>query len=118
MTESNDLLFQQLADPLTKRRAFSEVMRQHQQRVYFFIRRMVLDHEDAADITQNVFLKAWKGIGGFRGESKMSTCPGAIELLSFGAFGVFLLNRAFASSPGYQSYFFGIYMKIRIVNGH
>lgn len=73
MTESNDFLIQQLADPLTKRRAFSEVMRQHQQRVYFFIRRMVLDHEDAADVTQNVFLKAWKGIGGFRGDSKMST---------------------------------------------
>lgn len=73
MTEFNEHLIQQLADPLTKRKAFSEVMLQHQQRVYFFIRRMVLDHDDAADVTQNVFLKAWKGIESFRGESKMST---------------------------------------------
>lgn len=49
------------------------VMLDHQQRVYFFVRRMVLDHEDAADVTQNVFLKAWKGIERFRGDSKMST---------------------------------------------
>ncbi|MGB0424059.1 MAG: RNA polymerase sigma factor [Flavobacteriales bacterium] len=71
--QQNDNLIQQLADPFTKRKAFSEVMLQHQQRVYFFIRRMVLDHEDAADVTQNVFLKAWKGIESFRGDSKIST---------------------------------------------
>ncbi len=51
----------------------SEFIRQFQKPVYYYIRRMVLSHEDADDLTQMVFIKAWKGLDGFRGDSKLST---------------------------------------------
>lgn len=55
----------------------SEVVRlfiqEFQRPVYYYVRRMVLGHDDADDITQTVFIKAWRGIDSFRGESKLST---------------------------------------------
>jgi len=53
--------------------AFSVLVRMYQERLYWHIRKMVLVHEDANDVLQNTFLKAWKGLDGFRGESKLST---------------------------------------------
>lgn len=53
--------------------AFREILRQWQKPVYYYIRRMVLDHDDADDVTQTTFIKAWKGLPEFRGESKIST---------------------------------------------
>lgn len=54
-------------------KAFNLIVLQFQERIYFFIRKMVLDHDDANDVTQNVFIKAWKGLDSFRGDSKLST---------------------------------------------
>ena len=62
-----------LKDPLQKRNAFGQVMSTYQERVYYFTRRMITDHDDASDIVQQVFIKAWKGIDNFRGDSKLST---------------------------------------------
>ncbi len=56
-----------------KRKEFSQLVRLHQREVYFFVRKMVLNHDDANDITQNTFIKAWKGLSSFRKESKFST---------------------------------------------
>jgi RNA polymerase sigma-70 factor (ECF subfamily) len=53
--------------------AFREILRQYQKPVYYYVRRMLLDHDDADDVTQNAFIKAWKGLPEFRGESKLST---------------------------------------------
>ncbi|MBX7053148.1 MAG: sigma-70 family RNA polymerase sigma factor [Flavobacteriales bacterium] len=53
--------------------AFGHLLAQHQKQVYYYIRRMVLSHDDADDITQNTFIKAWKALGDFRGDSKIST---------------------------------------------
>jgi len=49
------------------------LVRTHQEEIYFFVRRMVENHEDANDIVQNTFIKAWKGIDSFRSEAKVST---------------------------------------------
>lgn len=49
------------------------MLKQFQKPIYYYVRRMVLDHDDADDITQNTFIKAWKGLANFRGESKIST---------------------------------------------
>lgn len=49
------------------------LLKQFQKPIYYYVRRMVLDHDDADDITQNTFIKAWKGLANFRGESKIST---------------------------------------------
>ncbi len=56
-----------------RRTVFEWLVKQHKEQVYYFIRRMVLNHDDADDVTQQTFLKAWKGLEKFRGESKLST---------------------------------------------
>ncbi|MBX2972573.1 MAG: sigma-70 family RNA polymerase sigma factor [Flavobacteriales bacterium] len=57
----------------SRNRAFNLLVRQYQQRLYGFIRRMVTDHDEAKDVLQNVFLKAWTGLDGFRADSQLYT---------------------------------------------
>jgi len=49
------------------------VVRTYQERLYWHIRKMVMSHDDANDVLQNTFMKAWNGIEGFRGDSQLST---------------------------------------------
>ncbi len=49
------------------------MLKAYQKPIYYFVRRMVLNHDDADDLTQNTFIKAWKALEGFRGDSKVST---------------------------------------------
>ena len=70
---SNSELSAQLLDPKTQRSAFGEVVRQYSEQLYWQIRRIVLTHEDANDVLQNTFLKAWTNIDNFRGDAKLST---------------------------------------------
>lgn len=51
--------------------AFSLLVRQYQRRLYAFIRRMVTDHDEAADVLQETFIKAWNGLPGFRGDAQL-----------------------------------------------
>ncbi len=60
-------------DPPSREVAFGHVLKQHQKAIYYYVRRMVLSHDDADDITQNTFIKAWKALVHFRGDSKIST---------------------------------------------
>lgn len=53
--------------------AFKLLVKEYQQRVYWQIRRMVLIHEDADDIAQNVFIKIYQNLNSFKNESKLST---------------------------------------------
>jgi len=55
----------------TKEKAFALLMGEYQQPVYWLIRRMVMDHEDANDLTQDTFVKIWHHLGEFREESKL-----------------------------------------------
>ena len=63
----------QLQKAETQRRAFEEVVEHYNQPLYWHIRRMVNSHEDANDVLQNAFIKAWVNIDSFRGDSKLST---------------------------------------------
>lgn len=63
----------QLRNPATVRQAFNEVVRLYSEPLYWQIRRMVGDHDDANDILQNTFLKAWSSLENFRGEARLST---------------------------------------------
>ena len=67
------LLIEQLSNPKTQRRAFETVVRQYSEQLYWQIRRFVLSHDDANDVLQNAFIKAWQGIGSFHGDSKLLT---------------------------------------------
>lgn len=62
-----------LANPETRRKAFEDMVNLFSSRLYWQIRRMVTYHDDADDVLQNTFLKAWNGMSSFRGDSKLST---------------------------------------------
>ena len=66
-------LVEQLSDPQTQRKAFERVVRAYSEQLYWQIRRMVLTHEDADDVLQNVFIKAWTHLDDFHQESRLST---------------------------------------------
>lgn len=55
------------------RQSFTELMRRYQERVYWVARRIVGSHEDADDIAQETFVKAYVGLGDFRGDSSFFT---------------------------------------------
>ena len=63
----------QLRDAEKQKKAFEMIVRNYNERLYWQIRKMVLSHDDANDILQNTFLKAWQGIEQFRGDAKLST---------------------------------------------
>lgn len=64
---------QLLSRPETQRKGFELLVRQYSEQLYWQIRRIVLNHDDANDVLQNTFLKAWNGLDGFHGESKIGT---------------------------------------------
>jgi RNA polymerase sigma factor (sigma-70 family) len=55
------------------REAFNELVRRNQERVYWTIRRFVGDADDAKDLAQDVFVKAYHGMADFRGDSQVFT---------------------------------------------
>lgn len=72
ISDSDDLVAR-IQNPATCRKAFGEVIARYSEPLYWQIRRMVQNHDDAADILQDVFLKAWQSIDQFRGAAKLST---------------------------------------------
>ena len=66
-------IMNQLKDPKTRRRAFEQLVNQYSEQLYWQVRRIVLTHDDANDVLQNVFLKAWSKLDTFHQDSKIST---------------------------------------------
>ncbi len=66
-------LVARLQSPDTARDAFDELMRTYGEAIYWQIRKMVLTHDDAVDLLQNTFVKAWGNLDNFRGDAKLST---------------------------------------------
>ena len=63
----------QLKDDSQKEKAFNTLVHEYQEVLYWQIRRLVISHDDADDVLQNTFLKAWLALDDFRGESKISS---------------------------------------------
>jgi RNA polymerase sigma-70 factor (ECF subfamily) len=59
--------------PERQHEAFRQIVEAYSEPLYWQIRRMVLSHDDANDILQNTFVKAWSNIDYFRGDAKIST---------------------------------------------
>lgn len=57
----------------TQRKAFTMIVERYKEQLYWQIRRIVLSHDDANDILQDTFIKAWGSINLFRGDAKMAT---------------------------------------------
>lgn len=72
-TYDEALIVEQLHHQETVNAAFGKVIEHYSQPLYWQIRRMVIDHDDANDVLQNTFIKAWSNIGSFRGDAKFST---------------------------------------------
>jgi RNA polymerase sigma-70 factor (ECF subfamily) len=70
---SEDEIVEKLRDPKTIREAFTKVVEAYSEKLYWLIRKMVLSHDDANDILQNTFLKAWSNLDNFRGDAKLFT---------------------------------------------
>src|SRR5690349_13791729 len=71
-TQDSELLLQ-FRNPATKEQAYTSIVRKYQERLYWHIRRMVVDHEDANDVLQNVFIRVWNGLENFREDSQLYT---------------------------------------------
>ncbi|MDX5346502.1 MAG: sigma-70 family RNA polymerase sigma factor [Hymenobacteraceae bacterium] len=66
-------LLEKFRNPDTRNAAFNQLVRLYQQRVYWHIRKMVIDHDDTDDLTQEVFIKVWKNLENFRQDSQLYT---------------------------------------------
>ena len=71
-TSDTELLLQ-FRNPVTKERAFTSIIKKYQEKLYWHVRRMVIGHEDANDVLQNVFLRVWNGLENFREDSQLYT---------------------------------------------
>ncbi|TDO28943.1 RNA polymerase sigma factor [Sediminibacterium goheungense] len=82
----DQVLLDQFRKPPTKEQGFTAIIKKYQEKLYWHIRRMVVDHDDANDVLQNMFIKVWKGLENFREDSRLYTWMYRIatnECLSF-----------------------------------
>jgi RNA polymerase sigma factor (sigma-70 family) len=59
--------------PATREQAFTGIIKKYQEKLYWHIRRMIVDHDDTNDVLQNMFIKVWKGLENFREDSQLYT---------------------------------------------
>lgn len=69
--QNEEQLIARLQSPDQKEEAFRELLKLYKERLYWHIRKIVLDHDDADDVLQNTFIKIYRHIEGFKGESKL-----------------------------------------------
>lgn len=70
--EDRDLLLK-LQNEETRNYGFNLLVRKYQEKIYWLIRKMVLDHDDANDLVQDVFIKVWNNIDKFREDAQLYT---------------------------------------------
>lgn len=70
--EDAELLIQ-FRNHQTKESAFTAIIKKYQEKLYWHVRRMVVDHEDANDVLQNAFIRVWNGLENFKEESQLYT---------------------------------------------
>ncbi|WP_270088155.1 RNA polymerase sigma factor [Sphingobacterium sp. SYP-B4668] len=67
------LIISKFADEHTREEAFGLLLKKYQQKIYWHVRRMVIDHDDADDVVQDIFIKVWRNLGNFREDSQLYT---------------------------------------------
>ena len=72
MVEDSEIL-EKFALESTRNEAFNLLLKKYQQKIYWHIRRLVIDHDDADDLVQDVFIKVWKSLSNFRSDSQLYT---------------------------------------------
>src|SRR5436190_17191378 len=72
-TISDSYFLVEISNPITKEKAITSIIKKYQEKLYWHVRRMVIDHDDANDVLQNVFIKVWNGLENFREDSQLYT---------------------------------------------
>ena len=70
--DEQDIL-KRIQDPQSKRRAFEEIVNVYSRQLYWKIHYVVQNHDDTDDVLQNTFIKAWRGLDNFKGDSAIFT---------------------------------------------
>lgn len=70
---TDEAILSLLKDEEHKLKGFELLIDKYKERLYWHVRRMVHLHEDADDLLQDIFVKVWKNLDKFRGDSKMYT---------------------------------------------
>ena len=73
MNSDDKELLERFKQPDQKEKAFTAIIKKYQERLYWHIRRMVVTHDDANDVLQNLFIKVWNALGNFREDSQLFT---------------------------------------------
>jgi RNA polymerase sigma factor (sigma-70 family) len=74
MIQTDDLvILTMFRIPESREKAFALIIRKYQEKLYWHVRRMVVEHEDANDVLQNVFIKVWRSLDKFREDSQLYT---------------------------------------------
>ena len=66
-------LLELFKDEKQKEKAFTSIIKKYQEKLYWHIRRLVIEHENANDVLQNMFIKVWNGLENFREDSQLYT---------------------------------------------
>jgi len=66
-------ILKKFSDVKTRDEAFNLLLNKYQQKIYWHIRRLVIDHDDTDDLVQDVFIKVWKNLDNFRSDSQLYT---------------------------------------------
>ena len=73
VTIQDSELLVQFRNPGTREKAFTSIIKKYQEKLYWHIRRMLVDHEDTNDVLQNVFIRVWNGLDNFREDAQLYT---------------------------------------------
>lgn len=68
-----ELIVEKIQNEETRTYGFNLLVREYQERIYWHVRKMVIDHDDADDLVQEIFVKVWKNLSKFRADSKLYT---------------------------------------------
>ena len=71
--ESQNQFINALKNPDTQGNAYSKLLTDYKERLYWHIRKIVIEHDDADDVLQNTFIKVFQNIDGFKGNSSIYT---------------------------------------------
>lgn len=73
VTTSDSELLLQFRNPATREQGYTAIIKKYQEKLYWHVRRIVVDHEDSNDVLQNVFIRVWNGLENFREDSQLYT---------------------------------------------
>lgn len=73
MLSTDSDLVKRFKTPATQNNAYTELVKKYQEKLYWHIRRIVVEHEDANDVLQNTFIKVWNALANFREDSQLYT---------------------------------------------